>query len=53
MKNWSDGKDDPEMQEIAEEEKETVVQMFKNCVDEENPMPKEKTSSVRANGINL
>mgnify|MGYP002023656425 CR=1 FL=1 len=35
MKNWSDGKDDPEMQEIAEEEKETVVQMFKNCVDEE------------------
>jgi len=35
MKNWSEGKDDPEMQEIAEEEKETVIQMFKKCVDEE------------------
>ena len=35
MKNWSEGKDDPEMQEIAEEEKEVVTQMFKKCVDEE------------------
>ena len=35
MKNWSEGKDDPEMQEIAEEEKETVTNMFRTCVDEE------------------
>ena len=35
LKNWSEGKDDPEMQEIAEEEKETVTNMFRACVDEE------------------
>ena len=35
LKNWSEGKDDPEMQEIAEEEKETVTNMFRTCVDEE------------------
>ena len=35
MKNWIEGKDDPEMKEIAEEEQETVTQMFKKCVDEE------------------
>ena len=35
MKNWIEGKDDPEMKQIAEEEQETVVGMFKQTVDEE------------------
>ena len=35
MKNWSEGKDDPDMQEIAEEEKEVVTEMFRKTVDEE------------------
>ena len=35
LKNWSEGKDDPDMQEIAVEEKETVTQMFRQTVDEE------------------
>ena len=35
MKNWSEGKDDPDMKEIAEEEQETVTAMFKQTVDEE------------------
>ena len=35
MKNWIEGKDDPEMKQIAEEEQETVVEMFKQTVDEE------------------
>ena len=35
MKNWANGKDDPDMQEIAVEEKETVTQMFRQTVDEE------------------
>ena len=35
MKNWSEGKDDPEMKEIAEEEKEVVTEMFRKTVDEE------------------
>ena len=34
MKNWMNG-DDPEMQEIAREEKNNVIGMFKNAVDEE------------------
>ena len=34
MKNWMNG-DDPEMQEIAEEEKDNVITMFKNAVKEE------------------
>ena len=34
LKNWREG-DDPEMQEIAEEEKETVTNMFRTWVDEE------------------
>ena len=34
MKNWKNG-DDPEMQEIAEEEKDNVITMFKNAVREE------------------
>ena len=34
MKKWADG-DDPEMQEIAEEEKETVKAMFMAAVEEE------------------
>ena len=34
MKNWING-DDPEMQEIAEEEKNNVIGMFKNAVEEE------------------
>ena len=35
LKNWTEGKDDPEMKEIAEEEQETVTNMFRTCVDEE------------------
>ena len=35
MKNWSEGKDDPEMKEIAEEEKEVVTEMFRKTVNEE------------------
>ena len=34
MKNWMNG-DDPEMQEIAKEEKNNVIGMFKNAVEEE------------------
>ena len=34
MKNWMNG-DDPEMQEIAEEERSNVIGMFKNAVREE------------------
>ena len=34
MKNWMNG-DDPEMQQIAEEEKDNVITMFKNAVKEE------------------
>ena len=34
MKNWMNG-DDPEMQEIAREEKNNVIGMFKNAVEEE------------------
>ena len=35
LKNWSEGKDDPEMEEIAREEKEVVTEMFRKTVDEE------------------
>ena len=34
LKKWADG-DDPEMQQIAEEEKDNVISMFKNAVEEE------------------
>jgi len=34
MKNWMNG-DDPEMKQIAEEEKDNVITMFKNAVKEE------------------
>ena len=34
MKKWADG-DDPEMQEIAEEERPVVMDMFRNTVNEE------------------
>ena len=34
LKNWANG-DDPEMQEIAKEEKPVVTEMFKKTVDEE------------------
>ena len=34
MKNWMNG-DDPEMQEIAKEERNNVISMFKNAVEEE------------------
>jgi len=34
MKNWMNG-DDPEMQQIAAEEKNNVISMFKNTVEEE------------------
>jgi len=35
MKNWSEGKDDPEMKEIAAEEREHTTEMFRRTVDEE------------------
>ena len=35
LKNWIEGKDDPEMQAIAEEEEEVVTEMFRKTVDEE------------------
>ena len=35
MKNWANGKDDPDMQEIAREEKDIVIEMFRKTVDEE------------------
>ena len=34
MKNWMNG-DDPEMQQIADEERNNVISMFKNAVEEE------------------
>ena len=34
LKKWADG-DDPEMKEIAEEERNNVIGMFKNAVEEE------------------
>ena len=34
IKNWMNG-DDPEMQQIAEEERNNVISMFKNAVEEE------------------
>ena len=34
IKKWQQG-DDPEMMEIAEEEKENTLAMFKKCVEEE------------------
>ena len=34
MKNWMNG-DDPEMQEIAKEQRNNVIAMFKNAVEEE------------------
>ena len=34
LKNWEKG-DDPDMVEIAKEERETVSKMFENCVNEE------------------
>ena len=35
LKNWANGKDDPDMQEITREEKDIVIEMFKKTVDEE------------------
>ena len=35
LKNWMQGKDDPEMVEIAKECEEEVYAMWKTCVDEE------------------
>ena len=35
LKNWAKGIDDPEMKQIASEEKETITQMFRDAVDEE------------------
>jgi len=35
LKNWANGKDDPDMQEIAIEERDIVTDMFKKTVDEE------------------
>jgi len=35
LKNWIQGKDDPEMAKIAKECKEEVYEMWRTCVDEE------------------
>tara|TARA_B100000131_G_scaffold91884_1_gene88639 strand:+ start:433 stop:1566 length:1134 start_codon:yes stop_codon:yes gene_type:complete len=35
LKNWASGIDDPDMKKIAIEEKENVIGMFKNAVEEE------------------
>ncbi len=35
LKNWTSGVDDPDMAKIAKEEKENVIDMFKNAVEEE------------------
>ena len=35
LKNWAKGIDDPEMKQIASEEKETITEMFRNAVEEE------------------
>jgi len=35
LKNWASGVDDPDMKKIAEEEKDNVIGMFKNAVEEE------------------
>jgi len=35
LKNWAKGIDDPEMAQIAKEEKETITQMFRDAVEEE------------------
>tara|TARA_B100001250_G_C19589806_1_gene695861 strand:- start:352 stop:816 length:465 start_codon:yes stop_codon:yes gene_type:complete len=35
LKNWASGVDDPDMKKIAIEEKENVIEMFKNAVEEE------------------
>ena len=35
LKNWASGVDDPDMKKIAKEEKENVIEMFKNAVEEE------------------
>ena len=35
LKNWAKGIDDPEMKQIASEEKETITDMFRNAVEEE------------------
>ncbi len=34
LKNWTNG-DDPDMQQIAKEEEQTIYQMFRDCVEEE------------------
>ena len=34
IKKWLEG-DDPEMREIAEEEEQNIIQMFRDCVEEE------------------
>ena len=35
LKNWASGVDDPDMKKIAREEKDNVIEMFKNAVEEE------------------
>jgi len=35
LKNWAKGIDDPEMAQIAKEEKETITEMFRDAVEEE------------------
>ena len=35
LKNWASGSDAPDMKKIAREEKDNVIEMFKNAVEEE------------------
>ena len=51
MKNWMNG-DDPEMQQIAEEEKDNVISMFKNAVKEEKEWAEYLFKDGRMIGLN-
>ena len=51
MKNWMNG-DDPEMQEIAEEERSNVISMFKNAVEEEKEWAEYLLSGGSLIGLN-
>ena len=51
MKNWMNG-DDPEMQEIAEEERSNVIGMFKNAVEEEKGLAEYLFSGGSMIGLN-
>jgi len=52
LKNWSQGKDDPEMVEIAKECREEVIEMWKNCVLEEKAWAKHLFKDGSIIGLN-